>query len=531
MIKFTRKITALLLVILLLMMSFSACMSNEVKLEAKTDDATDTAKDEEIISEENKQGIITVAEGMLGVDGNQALQYSGSLGYGYNLLTSAYYNPVDIKASYSVIDIDKLAAEGYVYINHLTNAIKAKKELTHTTREYSRRITTSARCTGKVGLTGSFKASFDMDYNSEIKSDQVLINVHSKLLTRRDFMYGVTESILADHLTASFVEDVTKLSPQQLFDRYGTHVLKDVFMGGRYELNYIYTNSSSKTDKDIMASAEASNSWVSGEISVKTSEAKMDMQENSDINILAYGGNVNVDPNSIDRAQQTYPVWADGVNNGEIAFVDSSEIVPIWDIVAAMKIDKANEISTNLSKYFDSESDKISSEFKDSVSVKSYIASVHIGTGSSEMAAKNVLRQEGILEGNIVNIDLNRNAGGDYIYLGYKTTTNSSDALTGLCADYLSNASSSNTTYKNANYTIIPKDLNKGSGGKYIYLYYTHEDGAGKPITGIQYQLNNTFQYKNADGYEVVRSKTGGDGMDFNKSVGGDYIYLWFTRK
>ncbi|NLW12185.1 MAG: hypothetical protein GX028_09245, partial [Clostridiaceae bacterium] len=50
-------------------------------------------------------------------------------------------------------------------------------------------------------------------------------------------------------------------------------------------------------------------------------------------------------------------------------------------------------------------------------------------------------------------------------------------------------------------------------------------------ITGIQYQLNNSFQYKNADGYEVVRSKTGGNGMDFNKSVGGDYIYLWFTRK
>lgn len=502
-----------------------------MKNETDTQGNTDIVKNEEVISEEDKQGVINVAEGMLGISGNKVLEYNGVLGYGYNLLTSAYYNPTDLKASYPIIDMDSLAAAGKVYISNLTNAVTAKKFQSHSTKEFAQSITAAASCQGKVGLTGSFTASFSMDYKSEIKSDQVLISVHSKLLTRRDFMYSVTETTLADYLTDFFVDDVKKLTPKQLFDKYGTHVLKDIYMGGRYELNYIYTNQFNKSDEEIMASVSASNAWVGGDVSAKTKEAKKDVEENSKIHILAYGGNVTVDPTSIEKAQASYADWAKGVNNGEVAFVDSSEIIPLWDIVAEMDIDNAADLSEKLKKYFDSESDKISSEFKDSVPVKLYIASIHIGTGDSEMKAKNVLRQQGILEGNIVNKDLNSKAGGKHIYLGYKTTTEVANALRGIVADYFSKSNSSDITYKNAKYTIIPVDLNMGAGGKYIYLYYTRDSIAGKPITGIQWQLNNDFELKTADGYNVVICTTDGNGMDFNKSVGGDYIYLWFTRK
>lgn len=522
----TGKITAILFAVLLVF-SLSSCVVQDTQGTPETE----IEKDEEIISEDDKQGVIDVAEGMLGVSGNKVFEYNGNLGYGYNLLTSAYYNPLDIKAAYPIIDMDSLAAAGKVYVNNLTNAVDAKMFQSHSTKEYSQRITAAARCQGKIGLTGSFNASFAMDYNSEIKSNQVLISVHSKLLTRRDFMYNVTEITLADYVTDGFVDDVKSLKPEDLFGKYGTHVLKDIYMGGRFELNYIYTNVSNKSDEEIMVSVSASNAWVSGNVDERKQEAKKDVEENSQIRILAYGGDVSVDPTSIEKAQASYADWSKGVKNGEIAFVDSTEIIPIWDIVAQLDIDNATGLSENLEGYFNSQSDKISSEFKDSVSVKQYIASVHIGTGDSEMKAKNVLRQLEILEGNIVNLDLNSKAGGNYIYLGYKTTTDPAMALTGICANYFSNASSSDITYKDSKYTIIPTDLNKGAGGKFIYLYYTSDSKAGKPITGIQWQQNNSFQLKTADGYEVVRCTTDGGGMDFNKSVGGDYIYLWFTRK
>lgn len=487
-------------------------------------------KDEPIITEDEKHGII--AEGLLGVSGTKVLTYEGFLGYGYNLLEAAYYNQGDIKASNPIIDMDALAAAGYVYINGNTaNTINSSTFISDSTRDYSREISASANLEGKIGLTGSFKASFSMDYTSEIKTNQKLITTQSKLYTQRDFLYGASDSVLAGFTTQAFKTDAENLTPEDLLKKYGTHILKDIYLGGRFELNYIYTNTSNKSTEDIKASVSASNAWVSGDASGSSNTKRQEVEQNSKLLICAYGGSVTVDPNSIEKAQDSYAAWAKGVEDGKTSFIDSTEIIPLWHIIASMDFNDAVEKAKEIEKYFNSKSDQIAASFKSSVSVTTYIASLHVGTGDSEMKAKNVLRQQGVLEGNIVNFDLNKGAGGDYIYLGYKTTTDSSKAIRGICADYFTKSNSANITYNKNSYNIIATDLNKGAGGKYIYLYYTMDTGAGAPITGIQYQDNNTFQYSNADNYEVVRCVTDNNGMDLNMSVGGHYIYLWFTRK
>lgn len=143
-------------------------------------------KDEPIITEDEKNGII--AEGLLGVSGSKVLTYEGFLGYGYNLLEAAYYNQGDIKASYPVIDMDALAAAGYVYLNvNTANAINSCTFISDTTKEYSRDISASANLDAKVGLTGSFKASFSMDYTSEIKSE-AYNHAEQALYTQRFFI-------------------------------------------------------------------------------------------------------------------------------------------------------------------------------------------------------------------------------------------------------------------------------------------------------------------------------------------------------
>lgn len=332
--------------------------------------------------------------------------------------------------------------------------------------------------------------------------------------------------MLAGFATQGFKADAQKLTPELLLKKYGTHILKDIYLGGRFELNYIYTNTSNKSTEDIKASVSASNAWVSGDASVSVNTKRKEVEQNSQLFIRAYGGSVTVDPTSIEKVQASYADWAKGVEDGKTSFIDCTEIIPLWDVIASMDFEGAKGKAEKVKDYFNSNSDKIAANFKESVSVKTYIASLHVGTGRSEMEAKNVLRQQGVLEGNIVNLDLNKRAGGDYIYLGYKTTTDSSKAIRGICADYFKKSNSSNITYNNSSYNIIKADLNKGAGGNYIYLYYTMDKSAGAPITGIQYQNNNTFQYKNADNYEVVRCTTNGAGMDLNRSVGGDYIYL-----
>jgi len=547
------KIYVMILAVIFVLTSLAACTNTEKETEdesnlstvSETSDISETSKtaeemhkrsesdsnkDEEIITEEQKHGIIE--EGLLGVAGTKVTTYEGFLGYGYNLLEAAYYNQEDIKATNPVIDMDALASAGYVYMNvNTANSVNASHFISNTTKEYSSEISASASLKGKVGLTGSFKASFSMDYTSEIKSNQKLITTQSKLYTQRDFLYGASDSVLSGFATETFKEDVKNKTVAKVFEKYGTHILKDIYLGGRFELNYIYTNSSNKSTEDIKASVSASNGWVSGDSSASTSTKRKEVVENSQTYVRAYGGAVTVDPTSIDKAQESYAEWAKGVEEGKSSFVDCTEIIPLWDIIASMDIEDAESKADEYEKYFDSKSDQIASEFKASVSVKTYIGSLYVGTGDSIMKAKNALRQNGVLEGNIINIDLNKGAGGDFIYVGYKTTTDESKAIRGIVADYWKDSHSTNITYNNHSYKIIPTDLNRGSGGKFIYLYYTTDKNAGEPITGIQYQDNNTFQYKNADNYEVVRCTTTGDGMDLNMSVGGDFIYLWFTRK
>ncbi|MDD2362128.1 MAG: hypothetical protein PHH84_04105 [Oscillospiraceae bacterium] len=163
--------------------------------------------------------------------------------------------------------------------------------------------------------------------------------------------------------------------------------------------------------------------------------------------------------------------------------MNASEVIPIWDVVSNLEGVEGTAVKSKaIEDYFDSKVDKISNDFE---SIKTYISDVYVGYDRTETSAKNTLRSNGVSEGHIVNIDLNKSVGGEWIYLGYKTTTDKSKAITGIIADYYSSKKSSDLTNNGIKYKIIPVDLNKGASGKYIYLYYTKDQKAGNPISEI----------------------------------------------
>ncbi|KAF3695243.1 hypothetical protein EXN66_Car010919 [Channa argus] len=68
----------------------------------------------------------------------------------------------------------------------------------------------------------------------------------------------------------------------------------------------------------------------------------------------------------------------------------------------------------------------------------------------------------------------------------------------------------------------ISGDLNKGVGGKFIYLWY--KKGQGAPITRIQFTFNDEMsQGLKAAGYQKID-------RDLNSGAGGDFIFLWLYR-
>lgn len=97
-------------------------------------------------------------------------------------------------------------------------------------------------------------------------------------------------------------------------------------------------------------------------------------------------------------------------------------------------------------------------------------------------SAKQALRNAGFL--NIIHQDVNDGAGGHYIYIGYKTTTHPSEAITLLAVTTSTTNGTSrynSVRFNNKTYDMVPAtrcgnsngDLSQGASGWYLYIYFS----------------------------------------------------------
>ena len=189
--------------------------------------------------------------------------------------------------------------------------------------------------------------------------------------------------------------------------------------------------------------------------------------------------------------------------------------------------------STHTVTYYESWNGKKSnftwetSEYYGGASTNEYISSISISAASSASSAKKSLTSGGYT---LIDKDLNADAGGNYIYMGYKTTTDPLKALRDIkfyVADEAESWSSTDVTVngKKCTYTRVGDiDLNKGAGGQYIYAYTCHDENAGPPIKAISFGSSSTSQYK-------VATTLGSPyrPAELNADAGGEYIYCYMS--
>lgn len=79
-------------------------------------------------------------------------------------------------------------------------------------------------------------------------------------------------------------------------------------------------------------------------------------------------------------------------------------------------------------------------------------------------------------------------------------------------------------------YIKVPVDLNRDAGGDDIYLCYSRMPSQKKPITGVEILINNK---KLPENYEWVNNSInkGKGPCDLNKDAGGDDVYMTVCRK
>ena len=150
-----------------------------------------------------------------------------------------------------------------------------------------------------------------------------------------------------------------------------------------------------------------------------------------------------------------------------------------------------------------------------------YIKDIKLVGQDNNDGAIDRLRSEGYT---VINYDLNHMASGQYIYLGYKITENYNEAIKDITFIKGNNPAhtinQNNRTYTLCSYTGdggFDGNLNKGAGGKNIYLYYTRDDDEGERMALRTLSVDN-----------VKDGAVGG--QDLNESANGDYIYLHATH-
>ena len=137
----------------------------------------------------------------------------------------------------------------------------------------------------------------------------------------------------------------------------------------------------------------------------------------------------------------------------------------------------------------------------------------------------------------VVDYNLNQGAGGQYIYLLYKTGLVDDPTNPPITDFYIKSTKDKNdhpndVSYNNRTYHRISSyigsssftssygDLNDGAGGRYIYLYYTTDVwDYPRGITSI------TF---NDDSFRAVCGNGSATPQDLNEGAGGDYIYMHY---
>lgn len=135
-----------------------------------------------------------------------------------------------------------------------------------------------------------------------------------------------------------------------------------------------------------------------------------------------------------------------------------------------------------------------------------------------------------------VDVDLNKGAGGDYILLGYKYTADPADAIKEVRALHSKSHSAKMTDDDGREFMLVDDlDVNKEAGGDYIYLYATKDSPTADPITSVTALFKTTTGTSTGtfhDGKEVTytthctKKWDSNTNSDLNKWAGGKYIYL-----
>ena len=437
----------------------------------------------------------------------------------------------------------------------------------------------------KVGVEGGyagFSASVDVDFGKteSFSEETSFASAYSMNKKEREYIENSKKniSLIKKHLKEDFQKDLndSSVNPEKLFATYGTHVLLDTYLGGRFAVNYTYKNATRESSEKISVAVKANYEGafkVGGSSETGFGKESSMTNENTSISGYSRGGKA-VAFASLEQAVEKWSEWTESLNDSENkevwSLIDSPETILNQDINTGIWLFAESESRRNeIRSYYLSELEKNASSFA-SKQTKKWIKSARVwtnGTDRGDYASvrKKVTAMLGhenfIIAGEnsssglpIDAFDLNKGLGSKsyYAYLVMELTTKKEEALRGVIGNSAKSVSDTeNVAYRNPWVDAsLWKEVNiidnPSSGGRYnlgkpnddgyrvlFNSYKQNRDGTTgenayiiKEIAVVNTSQNTSSQSKVSESYKIAEDKKGMNGNNITTDTGGDDIYL-----
>ncbi len=447
-----------------------------------------------------------------------------NLGSGYDVFET-FADVSKVKAP--ILDYNKLNSDGLVEMKNLEHSTFHTTSGT-TITEYSQALSVSVGVSGSyMFFSGSVKTNFSSNrYCYDSYSFATYHSMINKYQLRLPTDWNADD--LKPYLTKQAKEKINdpSIPPSEIFQIYGTHCLTGLVIGGRLDYSVSARTRDLKESVSIGVYAEASFSKGLGSGSINT-EVITETDYNKfatsmEKHLEVYGGSSELGQHIINK--DDYDAWIGSIGNN-LVFCNYTQngLIPIWyfcndatrkaaletaystwatdrnievfpaprvcilDLIILEGSNAANPFKYNNRDYYRLNYDLnadcggdtpyiwiyyLLGMENDTITPIAEVATIDESDGESLAALPAGFEK--------INHDLNRGAGGDFIYLAYRRRNDYSDKLvTGLRVNnaYTFGTGSSNTWYVvTVGYTsAIPQDLNEGAGGYDIYLHYTNQ--------------------------------------------------------
>lgn len=396
--------------------------------------------------------------------------------------------------------------------------------------------TYSSSLSASVGLEGSymfFSGAIETNFSKERYSYDSYSYATYHILINKYQLRLPTDwdaSDLKPYLTAQAKSKLNDPSvpPATIFNIYGTHCLTGVVVGARSDYSVSGRTRDVREGVNVAVYAEASFSKGYGSGSLNTSvitQQEFDkFASNMEQHLELYGGDTQFGHDIISKSD--YDTWLNSIPE-RLVFCNYTQngLIPVWEFCDSEA--RRTELETSYATWATDRNITVHS------TPRVCILDLLVLEGGNpadpyRVNDRNYYR---------INFDLNRGCGGSTPYLWlYYLPGLENDTITPIAEIATLDTSDGETlTNLGAGFVRINVDVNKGAGGDLIYVAYRRRTGySDKLVTGIR--VGNPNLYVDSKGtltsflWIGCRQYGSANLQDLNEDAGGSYVHLYYTN-